>query len=169
MSLSHGGKVRTYGVELKAGYDLLSIKQKSKFSLPATIVYTYTDATFLSSFDSDFEGWGTVTEGDKYPYLSNHQATFILGVEHSKFNLYGNINYKSDMFTQPTQDFDNPKIKIPAYFTVDISANYYVNKQINLFASATNLTNESYVVAKRPAGLRPGMPRAFYLGVKAKF
>jgi Fe(3+) dicitrate transport protein len=167
--LFNGGKVRTYGVELKAGYDLLSIKQKSKFSLPATIVYTYTDATFLSSFDSDFEGWGTVTEGDKYPYLSNHQATFILGVEHSKFNLYGNLNYKSDMFTQPTQDFDNPKIKIPAYFTVDISANYYVNKQINLFASATNLTNESYVVAKRPAGLRPGMPRAFYLGIKAKF
>ena len=167
--LFNGGKVRTYGIELKVGYDLLSVMPKSKFSLPTTIVYTYTDATFLSSFDSDFEGWGTVNEGDKYPYLSNHQATFIFGVEHSKFNLYGNVNYKSKMFTKPAQDFDNTKIKIPAYFTVDVSANYYVNKQINLFASATNLTNESYIVAKRPAGLRPGMPRAVNIGVKARF
>jgi len=167
--LFNGGKVKTYGVELKASYDLLSVKKKSNFSLPATLVYTYTDATFLSSFDSEFEGWGTVNEGDKYPYLSKHQATFTLGVEHSKFNVYGNINYKSDMFTQPTQDYDNSKIKIPSYFTADISANYYLSKQTTLFASATNVTNEKYVVAKRPAGLRPGMPRAFYLGIKVKF
>ena len=56
---------------------------------------------------------------------------------------------------------------IPSYFTVDASANYKVNKNISVFASVTNLTNQIYIVSSRPAGLRPGMPRTIQIGLKA--
>ena len=44
-----------------------------------------------------------------------------------------------------------------------------MHKNISLFANATNLTDEVYGVARRPAGLRPGMPAAFNIGLKAGF
>ena len=44
-----------------------------------------------------------------------------------------------------------------------------VDQHFNLFANTLNITNEIYSVARRPAGLRPGMPRAFNLGIKANF
>ncbi len=166
--LFNGGRVKTNGVEFKASYDILSFKKKSKINVPITVVYTYTDATFLSDFDSDFGGWGTVSAGDKYPYLSNHQTTVIAGLEHKRFNVYTNFNYKSKMFTEPTQ-FENSENIIPSYYTIDISVNYFINSSVNLFASVNNLTNQIYIVAKRPAGLRPGMPRAFYFGVRVRF
>ncbi len=167
--LFNGGKVKTFGLELKTSYDLMSFNKKSKISIPITAIYTYTDATFLSDFLSDFEGWGTVTKGDVYPYLSKNQGTIILGFEHSKFNIYSNINYKSKMYTKPTQQLNNTDLQIPSYYTIDVSTQYHLYQQVSLFVSANNILNNTYLVAKRPAGLRPGMPRSFYVGVKAKF
>ena len=56
-----------------------------------------------------------------------------------------------------------------AYFIVDMSANYQLHPNLSLFASVTNLTDQSYIVARRPAGVRPGLPRAFMAGLKADF
>jgi len=59
--------------------------------------------------------------------------------------------------------------KTDAYFVLDASVSYLMHKNVALFANATNLTDEMYAVARRPAGLRPGMPRAFNVGIKANF
>ena len=56
-----------------------------------------------------------------------------------------------------------------SYFISDINLNYIFNKNVSVFSGVNNILNESYVVALRPAGLRPGMPRMFTLGVKANF
>ena len=55
---------------------------------------------------------------------------------------------------------------IPSYLVLDASAKFTINKNISFFASATNIGNTVYFVAIRPAGFRPGMPRAFQLGMK---
>jgi hypothetical protein len=44
-----------------------------------------------------------------------------------------------------------------------------LSNNISFFAAVTNLTDQINIVARRPAGVRPGMPRAVKLGIKAVF
>jgi len=167
--LFNGGEVQTKGLEFQAAYDLLATKKQSAFSLPFSVVYTYTDATFGNDFDSDFEGWGEVAVGDQFPYLANNQFTFILGLDHRAFSINLSGRYMDEMRTAPGQGDIPDNEKTDSYFVIDASANYMLHKNIALFANATNLTDQVYVVARRPAGLRPGMPKAFNIGIKATF
>jgi Fe(3+) dicitrate transport protein len=56
---------------------------------------------------------------------------------------------------------------IPAFFVMDAGVKFQIHKNISIVANAINLTNKVYLVSTRPAGLRPGMPRAFQIGLKA--
>lgn len=166
--LFNGGEVLTKGLEFQLTYDLLSSKARA-FSIPITMVYTYTDATFQNDFDSDFSPWGKVKEGDKFPYLANNQLTLMLGLEHRKFSINFSGKYMDAMRTEAGQGDIPDDEKTDAYFVFDASVNYLLHKDVAFFANATNLANKIYVVARRPAGLRPGMPRAFNAGIKANF
>ena len=165
----NGGAVKTRGLEFNLTYNLLFSKSESAFSMPITIVYTHTDAEFQNDFDSDFGGWGKVTAGDQFPYMANDQFTFIFGLEHHKFGLNLSGKYMDEMRTAPGQGEILSNEKTDSYFVIDAGANYNLHKYVSLFANATNLTDQIYVVARRPAGLRPGMPRAFNIGLKANF
>jgi len=165
----NGGEVKTYGVEFNMSYDLLFSKRKSTFNLPVTLSYTYTDSKFQNDFDSDFEGWGNVTAGDQFPYLANNQFTISLGLEHHKFEFNISGKYMDEMRTKPGQGKMNFDEKTDSYFILDAGATYKAHKNVSFFTNATNLTNQVYVVARRPAGLRPGMPRSFNVGLKANF
>jgi len=59
--------------------------------------------------------------------------------------------------------------KTDPQFTIDFSVSCGLAKNISLYANVINLTDEVYIVARRPAGIRPGMPRTFSVGVKANF
>jgi len=165
----NGGAVKTKGLEFNLTYDLLFAKNQSAFSLPLTVVYTYTDARFQNDFDSDFGAWGEVSSGDQFPYLANNQFTVMLGLEHHKFSLNLSGRYTDEMRTVPGQGEIPFNEKTDSYFVLDASASYTLHKNISLFASATNLSDQIYVVARRPAGLRPGLPRAFNIGLRASF
>lgn len=167
--LFNGGEAQTYGAELLFTYDLMYNRTNSKFSLPLTVSYTYTNAEFNNDFESGFGGWGTVSQGDELPYLANNQLTAILSLEHNKFNLNLNGRYMDQMRTMPGQGEIPSDESTDDYFILDLSATYFLHRNTSLFASVTNITDEVYVVARRPAGLRPGMPRAFNVGVKARF
>lgn len=93
----------------------------------------------------------------------------MVGLEHKQFSFNFSGKYMDEMRTQPGQGELIATEKTSAYFVLDASAAYRPHKNISLFASATNLTDQVYVVARRPAGLRPGMPRAFRIGIKADF
>lgn len=60
-----------------------------------------------------------------------------------------------------------PSEKLNRNFIVDLSTNIRLNKFLTAYGSISNITNEVYAVARRPAGLRPGMPRSFTIGIKA--
>jgi Fe(3+) dicitrate transport protein len=167
--LYNAGEVLTKGLEFQLSYDLLTPRPDTRFRLPLSIVYTYTDSEFQNSFDSENDSWGNVSAGDEFPYLANHQFTFILGLEHAKFNVNLSGRYIGAMRTMPGQGPIPANEKTDAYFVLDASANYAIHKYISLFANGTNLTNKAYLVARRPSGLRPGMPIAFNVGIKANF
>lgn len=167
--LFNGGEVQTKGFELQVTKDLLSTNKKTAFSLPVSLVYTYTDATFQNDFNSDFEGWGEVTAGDQFPYMASNQFTFIVGLDHQLFSIDLSGRYMDEMRTEPGQGSIPSNEKTDSYFVIDASASYMLHKNVALFVNATNVSDQVYVVARRPAGLRPGMPRAFNVGVKATF
>lgn len=166
--LFNGGEVETKGLELHLTYDLLA-KNTSGLNLPISIVYTYTDAKFLNDFESDFEGWGEVSSGDEFPYLANHQFTTTVGFDHLRYGFNLSARYMDEMRTQPGSGEIPESEKTDSYLVLDASANFNLSPGIALFGSITNVSDQTYVVARRPSGLRPGMPRAFNLGIKARF
>ena len=137
--------------------------------MPISLVYTYTDATFKNTFESNFEGWGDVVSGDELPYLAKNQLAILLGLSGVKFDLNFSARYQAAMRTEAGQGTIPQNQGTDAYFIVDMSASYQLHQHLYFFVSMTNMTNDVYVVARRPAGLRPGLPRAIMVGLKTDF
>lgn len=164
----NGGAARTLGVELFATMRTLKMfKIKSKFTMPITLSYTYTNAEFSSSFESDFESWGNVYEGYEFPYLAKHQVSGRLSLCYDKVEFYLNAKYNSTMRAQAGNDEVSLVENIPGYLIVDGVLKYHINEKICINLNIQNLTNKAYVVALRPAGLRPGLPRIIQFGINA--
>ena len=164
--LFNGGEVKTQGLEFQLSYDLFSNK-KANVNLPLSLVYTFTDAAFQNSFESTFEAWGNVEEGYELPYIAKHQMAFLAGINGLKFAANMSARYQSVMRTVAGQGGIPENEKTDPYLILDINASYFIHKNVALFGSVNNLQNKVYIVARRPAGLRPGMPRAFTCGIKA--
>jgi len=163
--LFNGGAAKAYGIEAEATYDLLSSGQTR---LPISMAYTYSKATFGGSFGSEFDGWGDVQEGDNLPYVPTHQLSTTLSLEHEKLLFDVSGKYATEMLTE-AGSFDSDAARTDEAFTIDISANYRLTSQISAFVNANNITNNIYVVARRPAGVRPNLPRTYNVGLKANF
>lgn len=166
--LFNGGEVFVHGVEVEVGYNALT-GPSSNFSLPVSLAYTYTNAEFQNSFESDFEAWGTVSAGDKLPYLAAHRLSANVSFEHQAFNLNINTNYVTGMRTVASQGEISAGQHIDEQFVIDFSINVRLTRNLTLFGAVKNLTNQVYLVSRRPAGLRPGIPRNFRLGLRARF
>jgi Fe(3+) dicitrate transport protein len=164
--LFNGGKSFSSGIEW---FSSLNIAQPLRlpFKLPLTVAYTYTDARFLSDFSSTFEDWGTVKSGDQLPYLAQHQLNIGLAFEYKKWQINTGMKYTSEMRATAGTGSATGIDRIPAIIVLDASISYQVSNTINVFSSVTNLTNETYIVAARPSGVRPGMPRAIQIGIRA--
>jgi len=167
--LHNGGEVDSKGLELQATYDLLASQKKSKFSIPITFSYTYSQAKFVNGFKSDFEGWNTVHSGDELPYVAHHQAALVIGLNYQAVQLSLSGKYLSEMRTEPGQGEIPENERIPSSLILDASLSILVHKNVSFVANAVNLTDSKYLVSRRPAGLRPGLPRSLNIGVKARF
>lgn len=170
--LYNAGEARIFGLEVFSTIDILPYftdRENLNFSLPITINYTYTNATFQSNSELDFKEWGEVRVGDYVPYIAPHQFGINIGLEHNKFAINLNARYMGEMRVVPGQEKTVNGEAIEDYLILDFSASYRVSKNFGVFANAMNLTNEAYMVGLLPAGYRPGMPFGFNIGVKANF
>ncbi len=163
----NAGEVAVKGIELLLNYDLL--EKNTKFSLPITFGYTFTDTEFLNSFGSDDSLWGEVTKGDELPYIAKHQFNTSISLEHSKFelNLNGRLNgaFRTLAGTETITD-DNG---VTSNFIIDFSGKYHFNKNLSITGNIINLLDETYAVSRVPAGLRPGHPFGAYAGLEFRF
>ncbi len=164
----NGGAATSRGLELQLSYDVLS-NWTSAFSLPFSLAYTFTRATFDSDFASTFEGWGDVSQGDEIPYLAPNQLALMLSLEHQRFSINASAKY-SDAMRATAGQGDIPQGQATdAFLVLDMSASYALYKQASLFASVSNVGDAVYVVALQPSGLRPGLPRTFMFGIRTQF
>ena len=157
----NAGKALVNGLEILLTSDLVENKN---ISVPFSFSYTLTNAKFLTDFGSTQDIWGEVSNGDRIPYIPQHQLNSNIGIKTNKFEINFNGNYNGKFST-----IADSSIEIPSYFIFDISLKYKVRPGITFTSKIINLFDENYAVSRAPAGLRPGHPFGIYAGFEYLF
>lgn len=165
-----GGEVDVRGLEFTASSDLAAVfGLDNGVRLPARLAYTFTEAEFQTGFASGFDPWGTVNAGDNLPYLPEHQLFAALGFETGRFGSEVTVSWVDEVRTVAGQGDIPAAERVESHAVADASAWYAVTDQVRARVQVRNLTDETYAVARRPAGLRPGAPRAVLFGLAVDF
>jgi iron complex outermembrane receptor protein len=152
--------------------------------------YTLVDATFLSPLIlsspnnpfADADGKISVIPGDHIPAVPDYR--FKAGTEYlitDQWKLGADINMIGSQYLVGDQANQNPKV--PAYWVVNLHSSYQIAKNFEVFGLVQNLFNRHYYVYGTffqtdsfpylnlidPRTFIPGMPFAFYAGIRARF
>ena len=134
--------------------------------VPFELRYTWTaEAEFRNAFESDFDPWGDVQVGDELPYIPEHQLRATAGLEASKWRFNIAANYVGKLRTRAGQGAFIPEESIDSHVVWDMVAAWQFTPQLSTYVKVDNLFDETYIAARRPAGVRPGLPRTAYLGL----
>lgn len=163
----NAGEVKVQGLEVLLNYNLLP--NSERFVLPITIGYTLTDTEFLNSFGSENDIWGEVTIGDELPYLSKHQLNTTISFEHEKYEINFNGRFNGAFRTQAGTGRIPENEKVASNLILDLGGKYRLGEHIAVTANMMNLLDETYAVARVPAGLRPGMPFGIFGGLEIRY
>ncbi len=169
-ALFNGGDVQVAGLEASGSFDPGQTFHSS-FRFPVSFAYTFTEAEFKNSFESQFEPWGNVVAGDQIPNLPRHQLQASFGLEKARWRLSLESQAVSQKRTKAGQGPIPGLEATDAYLVFNLSGEYDLNaeeKGASLFLSVRNLTDQAYIVARRPAGARPGLPRTVMGGIRFK-
>lgn len=157
----NAGRALVNGIEFLLKSELFN---NNKINFPFSVSYTHTNARFLSDFGSTQDIWGEVSDGDRIPYIPQHQFNSTFSIQTSKYeiNFSNNYNGKFSTVADGTRE-------IPSYFVFDISFRMNIASNLIFTSKMLNLFNEKYAVSMAPAGLRPGHPFGIYAGMEYKF
>ena len=163
----NAGEVNVRGLEVLMNYNLLP--NSNKFTLPLTLGYTLTDTEFQNSFGSENDIWGEVSAGDELPYISKHQFNGTFSLEHEKYEINLSARYNGEFRTQAGRGTISSSERVDSNFIFDLTGKYRFGKHFAVTANIINLFDETYAVARVPAGLRPGHPFGIYGGLELKY
>ncbi len=163
-----GGKVDVIGLEASGELDIADAL-KVPYRLPLRFAYTFAEAKFKTSFQSGFEPWGTVSIGDKVPYIPRHQGSVALGLEADELGGELSLSFVGAVRTQAGQGPIPIATRVEGHVVADVSTYWQVRDGVRISASVRNLFDSTYAVARRPAGLRPGLPRMALLGLSLTY
>jgi Fe(3+) dicitrate transport protein len=157
-----GGEVLVSGLELSTDYSF----SVGAFSIPVGLKYTWTEeAEFKNAFDSGFGPWGDVQVGDALPYIPEHQLRLSAGITNEQFRVNLAANYVGKMRTKAGQGAFDPHEAVASHVVWDAIATWNFTESLSTYIKVDNLFDETYVAARRPAGVRPGLPRTAYVGL----
>ena len=156
----NGGKASVLGAELTLA-TVFSLNAAT--TMPLSVSYTYTDAEFDQTFDSEF--FGDVTKGDSLPYIPEGQLSLTAGIESGKLSVTTLATFIDSMCTVG----DGCTEKTYSQTNVDLVANYEVNDDLSVYTRVDNITDEVDIVARQPKGARPNRGRTASVGVKLSF
>ena len=94
------GRQFTGGQAFIAGIETLVASEfwlQNGWSIPAQIQYTFTHAEFTENFYSGFSQFGSVSLGDKLPYVTAHQGVLSMGIKTENVSINGVTNYRGKM------------------------------------------------------------------------
>ena len=163
----NAGAVKVSGLELQLNYNFSD--PNAKIQTPIVLAYTLTNAIFQNSFGSTQGIWGTVSEGDRVPYIPQQQLSINGGLEHQRYELNMNARYNGAFDTQAANGGIDDTLRLDDNIVIDLSLRYHLNSTISLTANVINLFDEVYATARVPSGLRPGHPFGIYTGVIVNF
>ena len=155
-------------MELSADSDLGRI-WNTPFSIPLLFSYTFTDAEFLSSFESDFDPWGNVHSGDSLPYIPQQQIYTSIGLGKAPWHLKFDNYFVDSMRTRAGRGPIVESLSTDSHWVSNVTGEFRLPGEKTvaaLFLSVRNLANNEYIVARRPYGVRPGLPRTIMAGVR---
>jgi Fe(3+) dicitrate transport protein len=161
----NAGKVDISGIEVLVSHN-------AKFGdliIPTNINYTYTQAEFGESFDSELEVWGRVEKGFEMPYLPAVMWQFETGLRGDQWQVLAAIKYVDEMRTVAGSGSISAQEGIKARTIVDLSANYQIDDQQTLYAVIDNLLDKEYAATRQNGGLQVGKPRSVQMGYRYHF
>lgn len=164
----NAGEVTVNGIELLVNFNPFYNKV-SAFKLPITFGYTLTQTEFENSFGSTDDLWGAVTRGDEMPYIPKHQWTSTISLEHKKFEININGRFMGEFRTMAGTGNIPANELVASNFILDFGGKYNLTPNLQLTANMINMLNNTYAVARVPAGLRPGHPFGIYSGLQFRF
>jgi Fe(3+) dicitrate transport protein len=159
----NGGAARTLGVEIAA-----SLKKSIWKDLSGAIdaSWTMTNSQFLTNFVSANPSWGNVRNGDVVPYVPGQQGLVRLRANKGIFEVGVGAHFVGEMRELAGQG--DTTFKVPSRLIFDANASLNLG-DASIYFTATNLTNQTSVVATRPFGARPQAPLMVNLGFKYSF
>ena len=167
--LYNGGSAIAKGLEFELSIDPFMDGPFDHLSMPIRVAYTYTDASFSNTFSSELDAWGDVEMGDAFPYLAPHQLSIVTSLEIGDVSADISGRYTSSMRTEAGQGDANQTSSTDASVILDSGFSYLASEKIKLSFGVTNVLNGTFVVARRPYGSRPTMPRAFRFTLVSEF
>lgn len=172
--LTNGGRTKHIGVEGSISGEWLNLVGTGLgFGIDAQV--TYTKATFSSDrFVED--GASTVNvNGRTLPYapeiLINSTAHILIpaGFRASITATHTGLQY-GDVLNRSLPTFDGQEGELKAFTVFDANLSWAVPKfeKISASLAVKNVTNERYIVSRRPQGIRLGLPRFVSAGLEIK-
>ncbi|MBK7861610.1 MAG: TonB-dependent receptor [Archangiaceae bacterium] len=161
----NGGTARVLGLELLAGGRW---RLPGQVQLFADVVYTFTSAKFLESFNSPNPIWKSVTAGDELPYIPAHQGQVRARVRREPAELSLSAAYYGETREQAGAGPIPDAVRVPQRVLVEATASVDWGAA-RLYFTATNLLGTTSLASRRPFGARPQAPMMFQLGLKYSF
>ncbi len=160
-----GGEVVVQGLEFSADYGWNDLGAAG-LNVPLSVRYTWTtEAEFKNAFESNFEPWGDVQVGDELSYIPEHLLRVSAGVGNDTWSANLAANYVGRMRTVAGQGAYVPSETIDSHVVWDLLARWHFTDNLSSYVKVDNLFDETYVAARRPAGVRPGLDRTAYVGL----
>lgn len=160
LSKSNGGQTLHQGMEAAVAYDF-----GGGFTLDTNLTYIPTSEFVGGDYD-----------GNRISYSPEWLANMELGYRRGDLKTALSMHHTGSQFGDSANTKAIPADasggiwggKLDAYTTFDVHAHYQFNKQLAVFGSVKNLTDERYIAGLRQ-GIYAGPSRSFELGASYQF
>lgn len=148
---SSQGYFQNVGQTRRQGFELGAHTKLGPVGIGAN--YSYVDATYQSTFiesspsnsSADANGNIVVHPGDRIPGIPANTVKLRLDYTPiSRVNIGTNLTWRGSIFARGDENNQDVNGTIGSYFLIDLDATWNVTKQLQLFATVTNLLNRQY-------------------------
>lgn len=161
----NAGKVSIDGLELS----LQQAWQLGAVQIPLNMNFTYSNASFEESFESDLDSWGSVTSGDDLPYLPQTVLQIETGVKGYNWQVLASVQRLDEMRTQAGSGAINADNGIAGRTVVNVSAQYSIDDTQQVYAVIDNAFDTTYIATRQHGAIQTGKPRTVQIGYRVNF
>ncbi|WP_118184315.1 TonB-dependent receptor [Paraburkholderia phosphatilytica] len=145
------GNFQNVGRTRRQGLELAGRTQYGPLGVSAS--YSFVDATYRSTWvessasnsSADANGNITVHSGDRIPGIPANTVKLRLDYQPAAHSTVGtNLTWRGSIFARGDEDNQDVNGKLSGYLLVDLDASWQATKQLQIFATVTNLLNKRY-------------------------